>query len=196
MALRRHVQLAKWLTATRHGRKPALLKAFGMKMRGGCGHAIVDLTAGLGKDAAILASHGASVFAFERNREVFDTVKSSLAELANSNQYEELFAEGGTLTFEHADSLDVLRSLAQRLNSHQGKPSDNVGCTPAIPVDAISDRLMGLLTDPPFAAHSLYIDPMHQPRRKTSAKVKQVWNFPLNCSTRTALTWMLLGTTK
>lgn len=179
--LSRHVCFTNWFQATLHGPKPALLKAAGMKMRGASQHAVLDLTAGLCKDAAVLASHGAHVVAVERHPAVFECVHSALVkvgdkELTRTNNH-------GKLTVYHADSRHLLKAL----HDANWTPPATVAGEPESPSDAfdhIVADVVRILADNSSSAvyryRTLYIDPMHQPRRKKSALVKQVMFVPLD----------------
>lgn len=89
------------------GRGQALPKAIGMK--GGKTPAVVDATAGLGRDAFLLASLGANVTLIERSQVMHDLLREGMDRAA---------AEGGDftniiarMTLLHGDAKDLLPTL-------------------------------------------------------------------------------------
>jgi 16S rRNA (guanine1516-N2)-methyltransferase len=70
---------------------------------------IVDATAGLGRDAFLLASAGAAVTLFERSTEVHALLKAALARAAGESA--ELAEVVGRMTLIHGDARDHLPEL-------------------------------------------------------------------------------------
>src|SRR5690554_940646 len=82
------------------GRGHALAKAVGLK--GSVTLEIVDATAGLGRDAFLLASLGAKVILIERSKKMHDLLADGLARAAAEG---ERYAETvGRMTLLHGDS--------------------------------------------------------------------------------------------
>lgn len=88
-------------------RKHALARAAGF----GKGHipTIVDATAGLGRDAFLLACSGAQVTLLERSREVHDLLRDALARAAAESA--ELAAVVARMTLISGDARDLLPGL-------------------------------------------------------------------------------------
>ncbi|MEZ5757138.1 MAG: class I SAM-dependent methyltransferase [Emcibacteraceae bacterium] len=89
------------------GRQQALPKAIGFKS----GHipSVVDATAGLGRDAFLLASLGAQVTLIERNDHIHSLLQEGLKRAKNENeQYAEII---GRMTLLHGDAKDLLPTL-------------------------------------------------------------------------------------
>lgn len=84
-----------------------LVRAAGIRK----GHvpAIVDATAGLGRDAFLLASAGAAVILIERSAEVHALLKEALARAATETP--ELADVVGRMTLIHGDAKDLLPEL-------------------------------------------------------------------------------------
>ena len=90
------------------GRGQALAKAVGFK-KGVVPH-IVDATAGLGRDAFLLASLGAQVTLIERSAAVHARLVDALARATSAGgRYAEIAAR---MTLLHGDAIDLLPSLA------------------------------------------------------------------------------------
>lgn len=91
------------------GRDQALLKACGFK-KAVIPAPIVDATAGLGRDAFLLASHGARVTLIERSQTVHTALQDALRRAeAAGGAYAEIAAR---LTLIQGDSKELLPSLA------------------------------------------------------------------------------------
>lgn len=88
-------------------RKDALARAAGFAK--GNIPTIVDATAGLGRDAFLLATLGAQVTLLERSREVHDLLRDALARARAEGP--ELAAVVERMTLMHGDARDLLRRL-------------------------------------------------------------------------------------
>lgn len=89
------------------GRDQALLKAVGFK-KGVIPH-VVDATAGLGRDAFLMASHGAQVTLIERSPEMHAHLADALERArGEGGRYAEII---GRMTLLHGNSIDVLPQL-------------------------------------------------------------------------------------
>lgn len=89
------------------GRGQALPKAVGMKS--GINPKIVDATAGLGRDAFLLASLGAHVTMIERSEEMFNLLQTGMDKAAHENaEYAEIISRMG-LVF--GDSIEIIPML-------------------------------------------------------------------------------------
>ena len=91
------------------GRSQALARAVGLKK--GWRPAVIDATAGLGRDAFILAYLGCHVHMIERSPILAALLKDGLQRAAKEELTGETVRKRLFLT--HADSMDVLRKLAQ-----------------------------------------------------------------------------------
>ncbi len=90
------------------GRDQALLKAVGFKK--GIVPQVVDATAGLGRDAFLMASHGAQVTLIERSADMHARLADALARAqAAGGVYAEIIAR---MTLLHGNSIDLLPTLA------------------------------------------------------------------------------------
>ncbi|NKB49086.1 MAG: 16S rRNA methyltransferase [Alphaproteobacteria bacterium] len=90
------------------GRGQALPKAVGMK--GGKIPAVVDATAGLGRDAFLLASLGADVTLIERSPEIHRLLKEGMARAHDAGG--DVAAVIARMTLLHGDAKDLLPGLA------------------------------------------------------------------------------------
>lgn len=90
------------------GRGQALPKAIGMK--GGVSPFVVDATAGLGRDAFLMASLGATVTLIERSAQMHDILAQGMerARLENEGLAEII----GRMTLLHGDAKDLLPTLS------------------------------------------------------------------------------------
>ena len=88
------------------GRGQALPRAIGMK--GGKTPFVVDATAGLGRDAFLLASLGAHVTLIERSAKMHALLADALARAADSDVGEII----ARMTLLHGDAKDLLADLA------------------------------------------------------------------------------------
>jgi len=88
------------------GRGQDLPKAVGLK-KGACPH-VVDATAGLGRDAFLLASLGAKVTLIERSEQMHSLLEQALAAAKNSEVSEVV----ANMTLLHGDAKDLLPALA------------------------------------------------------------------------------------
>lgn len=90
------------------GRGQALARAVGL--RSGKTPAVVDATAGLGRDAFVLASLGVAVTLIERSAEVHRLLQEGLARARDAGGQ---FAEAAArMTLLHGDARDLLAGLA------------------------------------------------------------------------------------
>ena len=90
------------------GRGQALPKAVGMK--DGKTPRVVDATAGLGRDAFLLASLGAEVTLIERSPEIYKLLEEGLARARNAGgEVADVIAR---MTLIHGDAKDLLPTLA------------------------------------------------------------------------------------
>ncbi len=93
------------------GRGQALPKAVGMK--GGKTPDVVDATAGLGRDAFLLASLGAKVTLIERSKTMHDLLHAGLERAAaEGGEFTEIIAR---MTLLHGDAKDLLVGLAPQV---------------------------------------------------------------------------------
>lgn len=92
----------------REGRGQALPKAVGMAK--GATPSVVDATAGMGRDAFLLASLGASVTLIERNPEVHAALAEAMQRARETS--DELAGIVARMTLLHGDSRDLLKELA------------------------------------------------------------------------------------
>jgi len=94
-----------WRLAHGGGRGQAVARAIGVK-QGRTAARVLDLTAGLGRDAAVLAALGCEILALERNLAVFallaDALQRALADAEGALRL------GGRLRFERTDARDFL----------------------------------------------------------------------------------------
>ncbi len=90
------------------GRGQAVSRAVGIKS-GATLPRVLDCTAGLGRDAFLLASLGCEVLALERNSQIFADLQKALA--AAEAHPETAQALGGRLQFQHANAITELKSL-------------------------------------------------------------------------------------
>jgi 16S rRNA (guanine1516-N2)-methyltransferase len=88
-------------------RKHALVRASGIK--GGENPIVVDATAGLGRDAFLLASIGARVTLLERSPDVFDLLRDSMAKASAAGP--ELAAVVARMTLMFGDARKLLADL-------------------------------------------------------------------------------------
>lgn len=89
------------------GRGQALAKAAGLK--GGKNPYIVDATAGLGRDAFLLASLGANVTLIERNDKIHSLLQDGLLQAQNENEkYKNIV---NRMTLLHGDAKELIPSL-------------------------------------------------------------------------------------
>lgn len=89
------------------GRGQALPKAIGMK--GGINPNVVDATAGLGRDAFLLASLGAYVTLIERSAQMHELLAAGIARAAVEN--DEMAEIMARMTLLHGDAKDLLPTL-------------------------------------------------------------------------------------
>lgn len=90
------------------GRDQALLKAVGFK-KGIVPH-VVDATAGLGRDAFLMASHGAQVTLIERSAEMHARLADAMARAqAEGGIYANIIAR---MTLLHGNSIELLPTLS------------------------------------------------------------------------------------
>lgn len=90
------------------GRNQALLKAIGFKK--GIVSSVVDATAGLGRDAFLMASHGAQVTLIERSPVIHAALADALARAtAEGGIYADIVAR---MTLLHGNSIDLLPTLS------------------------------------------------------------------------------------
>jgi len=90
------------------GRGQSLPKAVGM--RGGKTPKIVDATAGLGRDAFLLASLGAEVTLIERSPEMFSLLEDGIAHAMEAGG--DVADVIGRMTLLHGDAKDLLSQLS------------------------------------------------------------------------------------
>jgi len=90
------------------GRGQALPKAVGMK--GGNTPMVVDATAGLGRDAFLLASLGAAVTLIERSPEMHRLLQDGLARATDAG--DDVAAVVARMTLLHGDARDLLPTLS------------------------------------------------------------------------------------
>ena len=88
------------------GRQELLAKAVGAKK----GLKVVDCTAGLGRDAFLLASLGCNVTMIERSAEMVLLLEDALA---RARMHENLLTTLSRLTLVEADALDVLQRMEE-----------------------------------------------------------------------------------
>ena len=92
------------------GRGQSLPKAVGM--RGGKTPKVVDATAGLGRDAFLLASLGAEVTLIERSLEMFNLLNDGISRARDAGgDVAEVIAR---MTLIHGDAKDLLPDLSPR----------------------------------------------------------------------------------
>lgn len=90
------------------GRDQALLKAVGFKK--GIVPQVVDATAGLGRDAFLMASHGAAVTLIERSDRMHAALADALARAqAQGGQFADIVAR---MTLIHGNSIELLPALS------------------------------------------------------------------------------------
>ncbi|VAV96319.1 16S rRNA (guanine(1516)-N(2))-methyltransferase [hydrothermal vent metagenome] len=93
------------------GRGQALPKAVGMK--GGRTPDVVDATAGLGRDAFLLASLGAKITLIERSKTMHDLLRAGLERAAaQGGEFSQIIAR---MTLLHGDAKDLLADLAPQV---------------------------------------------------------------------------------
>ncbi len=93
------------------GRRQALARAVGMK--GGKNPMVVDATAGLGRDAFLLASLGAPVILIERSPEMHELLREGLARARDAGG--DVAAAIGRMTLLHGDARDLLPGLSPEI---------------------------------------------------------------------------------
>lgn len=90
-----------------HGRSEGLVKAVGLS--GGAKPLVIDATAGLGRDAFLLATRGVEIILIERSPEVHALLAGALAEAQEAGG---IFAEAaGRMTLLHGDARALLPDL-------------------------------------------------------------------------------------
>lgn len=109
---------------------------------------ILDATAGLGRDAAVLATIGCPVLAVERQAPIFALLADGLARALADEETAALL--GGHLQILEADATQLLDAWAQ---------------------DATATPLAS------FVPEVIYLDPMHPPRRKAAQVRKEMRVF-------------------
>lgn len=93
------------------GRGQALPKAIGMK--GGKTPDVVDATAGLGRDAFLLASLGTKVTLIERSKTMYNLLRDGMERAANrGGDYAVIIAR---MTLLHGDARDLLPTLTPQV---------------------------------------------------------------------------------
>ncbi len=98
-----------WRLAHAQGREQAIARAVGMG-RGRPTPRVFDATAGLGRDAAVLAALGCEVLAVERHPAVFALLEDAAARAASDPEHRERL--GGRLRFLCGDARELLRNGA------------------------------------------------------------------------------------
>ncbi len=89
------------------GRNQDLLKAIGFKK--GIIPTVVDATAGLGRDAFLMASHGAQVTLIERSPAIHAALQDAMARAnAEGGRYAEIMSR---MTLLHGNSIELLPTL-------------------------------------------------------------------------------------
>lgn len=111
---------------------------------------VLDATAGLGRDAAVLATIGCEVLALERQPQIFALLADGLARTQADAETAALFA--GRLSLLQADAASLLHAWGQ------GQAQQ------AAVIVA-------------FAPTVIYLDPMHPPRRKGAQVRKEMQVF-------------------
>ncbi len=94
-----------WRLAHGGGRRQLVARAVGLHRRSG-GLRVLDATAGLGRDAAVLAALGCEVLAVERHALVFALLEDALARAEADPATRERL--GGRLRLLHGDAREVL----------------------------------------------------------------------------------------
>jgi 16S rRNA (guanine1516-N2)-methyltransferase len=94
-----------WRLAHGGGRRQAVARAIGLK-QGRPTARVLDLTAGLGRDAAVLAALGCEILALERHPAVFALLEDALQRV--QADAEGALRLGGRLRFARADARDFL----------------------------------------------------------------------------------------
>lgn len=89
------------------GKSQPLARALGIK--GAARPFVIDATAGLGVDAFVMAAYGCRVRALERSPEVAALLADGFERLSRNDEFAELSMR---LSFEHANSIEVLASLS------------------------------------------------------------------------------------
>jgi len=88
------------------GKGQPLARAIGMK--GGIVPSVLDVTAGMGRDAFVLATLGCTVTMIERSPVIFRLLENALQRAAVSVEVSEIAAR---MLLHHADSLEYLQSM-------------------------------------------------------------------------------------
>lgn len=92
------------------GRKQAIAKAVGLKK--GARPNVVDATAGLGKDAFVLASLGCKVHMIERHEAIAALLEDGIKRAQQNAEIGPWISE--RLTIQHGDSLSILGGIAPK----------------------------------------------------------------------------------
>ena len=88
------------------GKGQPLARAIGMK--GGMVPSVLDVTAGMGRDAFVLATLGCMVKMIERSPVIFRLLENALQRAAVNAEVSEIAER---MTLQHADSLEYLQSM-------------------------------------------------------------------------------------
>ncbi len=97
------------------GQGQAIAKAIGIK-KYRLPLSVLDVTAGLAKDAFVLACLGCSVKMIERNPIVAELVNTALKLAENNDNFEDIKQQGFSLL--QTDAVDYLKKLDTKSNSH------------------------------------------------------------------------------
>jgi 16S rRNA (guanine1516-N2)-methyltransferase len=129
------------------GRRQPIARALGIRAQP---PSVLDATAGLAKDAFLLAVLGCAVTAVERSAVLFALVEDGLRRAAESGD-KKLLEAIGRLRFVHADAIEFMTRLRGSVDSKVGP------------------GLLDFRSQPPEV---IYLDPMYPPSNK-SAEVKK-----------------------
>ncbi len=136
-----------------------LIKALGKK---NSGLIILDMTAGLGRDALLLAVAGNEVLAVEKSKELFEELTSALVKLRENR----LMKDWQNISFLNANSIDFLRMTAQEF--------DVIYLDPMFPKTnktGLAKREMQMLRDLDDEAQNNELDLFNLALEKTKSKV-------------------------
>ncbi|WP_144392433.1 class I SAM-dependent methyltransferase [Pleionea sediminis] len=96
----------KYRTQHGGGRKEPLAKAIGLKNN--ATPTVIDATAGMGREAFLLASMGCQVTAYERNPIIYFLLKDAVRRLENNGDFQ---IKKVSLQVKHCNSIDTLGNL-------------------------------------------------------------------------------------
>ena len=146
------------------GRGQSIAKAIGLK-QGVEPPSVLDATAGLAKDAFVLACLGCPITRLERSPFIVELIRDAIERAKEDEHFQSILNTGFHLI--EQSSIDYLTLLASKISGDENKSNKNVS-------DVIYPDVIYL--DPMYPDRIypdvIYLDPMY-PDRKKSASVKK-----------------------